>query len=67
MATITIEIGNIHKINDAVEVLRVLEGRAHASTYESQIVTDIVGILREIQDIDGLRRQRIGQYVDIRI
>ena len=67
MATITIEIGNIHKINYAVEVLRVLEGRAHASTYESQIVNDIVGILREIQDIDGRRRQRIGKYVDIRV
>ena len=58
MATITIEIGNIHKINDAVEVLRVLEGRAHASAYESGIVTDVVSILRGLQDIDRSKRQR---------
>jgi hypothetical protein len=50
MATIIIEIGNIHKINDSIEVLRVLESRAHPSAYESQIVADIIGILRGIQE-----------------
>ena len=54
--TVTIKIGNAHKIDDSIETMRKLNSKPGVSGHEGQILCDVIGILVGIKEVADKKR-----------